>query len=257
MVIQYCSDLHLEFGENKAYMAEHPLQPLGEILLLAGDIVPFSGIEAETAFFDFLSSHFEQTYWVPGNHEYYRSDIRDRTGKMNLRIRTNVSLVNDCVILYKDVRLIFSTLWSRISPEKEGVIRRSMADFHLIRNNGNKLSINDYHRLHEQCRDFLFEELQKKNQQKTIVVSHHVPTFLNYPEKYVDSELSEGFAVELFDLIEQSNANYWIFGHTHEVVPDFLVGNTILTTNQLGYVRFGEHEKFRPGRTIKIADSPG
>jgi predicted phosphohydrolase len=257
MVIQYCSDLHLEFPENKVYMAEHPLKPAGDILLLAGDIVPLAGMDTETAFFDLLSQQFEQTYWVPGNHEYYRSDIKDRTGTMNVKLRSNVSLVNNCVITYKDVRLIFSTLWSRISPEKEAVIRQGMADFHLIKNNGSRLSIDDYHRLHAQCRAFLFEQLNKKNQHDTVVISHHVPTFLNYPEKYADSELSEGFAVELSDLIEQSDVNFWIYGHTHEVIPDFMVGNTLLTTNQLGYVRFREHQKFRPDRTITIADSSG
>ncbi len=250
MEIQYCSDLHLEFPQNREYLKKNPVKPVGEILLLAGDIVPFSGLDAESGFFDFLSDHFEQTYWVPGNHEYYRSEISARSGKIHEKIRANVSLVNNTVLRYKGWRLIFSTLWSRISPEKEEIIRRSMADFRLIRNHGKKLTIDDYNQLHAQCLEFLSRELSNGQGQNTIVVSHHVPTFFNYPAKYRESDLNQGFAVELFDLIELSRVNYWIFGHTHEVVGDFMIGNTILTTNQLGYVEYSEHINFRRDKTI-------
>lgn len=252
MIVQYCSDLHLEFPLNKKYLKANPLKPEGEILLLGGDIVPFSEMDKENVFFDFVADHFERTFWIPGNHEYYHSDINQRRGVVNESIRSNVFLVNNCTIQYKAVRLIFSTLWSRIGPLKEWIIRQSMADFHLIKNHGKKISIMDYNILHEECKAFLTRELQPNVEQKTIVVSHHIPTFLNYPEKYRASDLNEAFAVELFDLIETSNVDYWMFGHSHEVVPDFKIGNTTLTTNQLGYVEYNEHLNFKNNRTVSI-----
>lgn len=244
MKLQYCSDLHLEFPVNKRYLRANPIKPEGEILLLAGDITLFTEIEKEKEFFDFVSDNFEQTYWIPGNHEYYRSDITDRTGKFQESMRSNVSLLNNSTIQYKDVRLIFSTLWSKIDLTKERVIKKSMADFHLIKSNGNKIDVDDYNRLHAEGVEFIRSQIQSDTGTKTIVVSHHLPTFFNYPEKYRHSELNTAFATELSDLIEGSNVDYWIFGHTHEVVPDFKIGKTVLTTNQLGYVEYGENLGF-------------
>lgn len=212
--------------------------------MLAGDILPFAEIEKENDFFNFLSDSFEHTYWIPGNHEYYRSDISERTGTFHEKIRSNVSLLNNSAMEHNGVRLLFSTLWSKINPNFEYVIKKSMADFQLIKNNGKKISGDDYDQLHEDCRAFLMKEFRTVMNLKTVVVTHHLPTFLNYPEKYRDSELNSAFATELFALIEPSNVDYWIFGHSHEVVPDFKIGKTTLTTNQLGYVQYGEHLSF-------------
>jgi hypothetical protein len=52
MKIQYCSDLHLEFPANKIYLRANPIKPEGEILLLAGDIIPFVEMEKENDFFN-------------------------------------------------------------------------------------------------------------------------------------------------------------------------------------------------------------
>jgi hypothetical protein len=87
---------------------------------------------------------------------------------------------------------------------------------------------------------------------KTVVVTHHVPTFMNYPAKYRDSVLNEAFAVELYDIIEPSNAAYWIYGHHHQSIAEFNIGTTRLINNQLGYVKYNEHQRFNSSAMIEL-----
>ena len=245
MKIQYASDLHLEFKENKAYLNENPLPVIGDVLLLAGDIVPFAKLDEHKDFFSLLSDSFSATYWVPGNHEYYHYNIANKMGKIMESIKKNVFLVNNTSVVHEDVKFIFSTLWSNISPMKEYQIQRAMNDFYVIKFRGsNPLSIAQYNKLHADSLAFLKKELELKASTKNVVVTHHVPTFKNYPEQYRDSVINEGFAVELFDFIEAFTPDYWIYDHTHGNTPDFEIGKTKLRTNQLGYVKFGEQEGY-------------
>lgn len=110
MTIQYASDLHLDFRENKTFLLKHTIQPMGDILILAGDIVTFAGMKYHNDFFDYLSANFKTVYWVPGNHEYYHSDINCKVGSFCEAIRHNLFLVNNTTALHGDVKLIFSTM---------------------------------------------------------------------------------------------------------------------------------------------------
>ncbi len=250
MKIQYCSDLHLEFKENKEFLKVNPIKPTGEILLLAGDIVPFAVMNKYNDFFDELSANFKTVYWIPGNHEYYCSDAAKRSGSFNETIRSNVFLINNIALELNKTKFIFSTLWSKISDYNEWQIERSLSDFQVIEYKKYRFSTTHYNQLHKEAFDFIQSEINKKHSGKTFVVTHHVPTFLNYPEKYKGDILNDAFATEMFDFIEASNVDYWLFGHHHHNAPDFKIGNTAMITNQLGYVRHNEHGKFKTDKII-------
>lgn len=252
MKLQYCSDLHLEFPENRKLIKTHPIQAVGDVLILAGDIVPFIEVDKHVKFFDELADKFETVYWVPGNHEYYYFDVAKKSGVLNESIRSNIFLVNNIALQKNNAKLIFSTMWSKISPAYEWQIERGMSDFRVIKYNGSRFSASKYNQLHQESLDFIVEEINKPFEGKTIVVTHHVPTFLHYPEMYKGSALTEGFAVELFDLIQDSNIDYWIYGHHHNNTPDFKIGNTQMLTNQLGYVSQYENALFSTAKTFQI-----
>jgi predicted phosphohydrolase len=252
MKIQYCSDLHLEFIQNNKFIKKHPLKPAGDILVMAGDIVPFAIIEEQHDFFNYLADNFETTYWVPGNHEYYYWDINTKSGTINEAIRSNVFLVNNQTIQTNKARLIFSTLWSAISPDAAFFIQRRMADFSAINFGERVFTPDDYNTLHGQCKNFIEHELAIKADTATMVITHHVPTFLQYPAKYKRDVLNEAFATELHTLIEQSGIDYWLYGHHHFNTPAFNIGKTKLITNQLGYIKFRENAGFKNDAVIEI-----
>ena len=159
MTVQYASDLHLEFPQNKEFLNLHPIQPKGDVLLLAGDIVLFARMDEHADFFSYVSDNFQTVYWVPGNHEYYHFDIATKCGVLNERIRSNVFLVNNITVQHEDINFIFSTMWSKISPEYVWQIERGMNDFHLIKFNGNRFSSVQFNQLHMESMVFLKEEL--------------------------------------------------------------------------------------------------
>ncbi|GBL34694.1 uncharacterized protein L509 [Filimonas sp.] len=252
MLIQYASDLHLEFPANKEFLKLHPLKPVAEVLVLAGDIVPFAVMDKHQDFFSYVSDHFETTYWLPGNHEYYHFDVAKKSGVLNETIRSNVFLVNNTSVVHGNARLVFSTLWSKISPAYQWQIERSLSDFHVIKNKGFRFSSEHYNQMHEESVAYIQNELKTAKDEKVAVFTHHCPTFLNYPKQYKGDILNEAFAVELFELIESSKIDFWVYGHHHSNTPEFTIGKTKLLTNQLGYVQRNEHKLFETNKCIEL-----
>jgi len=203
-------------------------------------------------FFNYLSDNFENTYWIAGNHEYYYADLIERSGAFHEKIKSNVHLLNNTTIKQGEVEIIFTTLWSKISPANQWTIFNSMNDFRLIKHQKALLSIELYNQLHNESFQFLQNTFDVVNSAKRIVVTHHAPTFMNYPEAHRGDASNEAFAVELFDFIKQHQPELWIYGHTHGNVSDFVIDKTNLVTNQLGYVRNNEHALFSNDKIVEL-----
>ncbi len=252
ITIQYCSDLHLEFDMNRKWIGKYPLAVKGDVLLLGGDIMLFAQQEQHNDFLDYVAANYQVVYWIPGNHEYYHSNIDGRSGTLYEAVRDNVFLVNNTTVRIGDTDLICSTLWSKISPANEWQINRSMNDFKVIKSGDNRLRIAEYNLLHEQARQFVEEAVMGSTAKHKVVLTHHVPTLMNYPPKYKGDVLNEAFAVEMHDFIEGSGVDCWLYGHTHYNTPDFTIGNTRMLTNQLGYVQYGENKHFNNAKTFTV-----
>ena len=96
------------------------MEPVGDILILAGDI-GYLGDDGlmKHPFWDWASENFKEVIAIPGNHELYRRfDINELTEDWEHRIRTNVRYVyNKLIHLDETTDLIASTLWAKIPPE--------------------------------------------------------------------------------------------------------------------------------------------
>jgi predicted phosphohydrolase len=255
MNFQFASDLHLEFAQNKKLLSKKPILPVQENLIIAGDLMPLSAMDQHQDFLNFLSDHFKMTYWLPGNHEYYGSDLATIPSNFEESIRPNILLLNNITKEISDpegpIELIFSTLWSYIPPHLTEIATMRVQDFSQIQWKGSKMTPQVYNQLHQNALDFLEPALASKTARK-MVISHHLPSFMNYPKKHQNDSINACFASNLDDFMQKTTQNDWIFGHHHVNIPPFLIGKTRLYTNQLGYVKFKEGAGFDRSATITV-----
>ena len=251
MRVQYCSDLHLEFEQNSEYFTTNPLNVSGDILILAGDVVPLHDEFLSNSFFSFVSKNYKQVFWVPGNHEYYYKNIADYSMSFNTQFLGNINIVNNIDFHYEGIQFIFSTLWSRISKGNEKNIEQSVSDFECITNNDKKFKTSDFNKLHNESICFIKQSLYG-NKNKTVVVTHHLPSALCNSPAHNTSPIKEAFCIDLTDYIEECNANFWIYGHSHFNQKPLFIGNTIMLTNQLGYVHLKEYGLFKQNAYFSV-----
>ena len=258
MKIQYASDLHLEFAENRNFIENGGIMPIGEILVLAGDISYLCDRKMmKRQFFDWCAEHFRETFIVPGNHEFYHGyDIALTMENYEFAYRDNVRYMNNRSLVIGDTELFFTTLWTRISPLHLWEIQRGMNDFKHGILEGRRLTANDLDELHERCLLWLEAALADSKAMHKIVVSHHCPTMCEEFNGYPGGVLNSAFQVNLDEFIRRCGADYWIYGHTHYAGGSGAkIGETMLLCNQLGYVFYGEHKRFDGAAVIEIDEA--
>jgi predicted phosphohydrolase len=230
---------------------------VGDILVLAGDIMPLKELEKHKNFIDFIAANWNTCLWIPGNHEFYHTDLSIYDGPVNIKVRENVHIVNEKSIVINNVEFICATLWSKIDERNNFFVINGLNDFKAIKYNDEILSVDQFNKVHDRHKSFIKKQLSARSSaiESQIVVTHHVPTLINYPEDYLNSPINNAFASEQNELIKNQRPDFWIYGHHHRNVNSFQLHETYMLTNQLGYVEHNEHVKFKTSRILK-AGSP-
>lgn len=252
--IQYASDLHLEFPENTRFLENSPIQPVADVLVLAGDM-GYLGNEdyVEHSFWDWASRNYEQVIVIPGNHEFYQGyDLGKLHNGWSMEIRPNVKCYYNAVIpLTDDIDLIASTFWGHIEAKDAFVTERSVNDFYYIKANGVVMNSQLFNEENDKCRAFIKKSVTESNAKHVIVATHHVPSYELVSPQFMGSPINGAFTVELGNFIVHSPIEYWIYGHSHRNI-DKVIGGTKCVSNQLGYVSHGEHLFFDFSKCITI-----
>jgi predicted phosphodiesterase len=248
MKVQVASDLHLERGDNTHYILNNPLEVVGDVLVLAGDICNRGREDLVSYFFDDVKEKYKKVIYIPGNHEYYGTNFVENDLSF-IEEDGNLVSLNNVVYEYEGVRFVCSTLWSGVSEATTNGIN----DYYAVGN----FTKSTENIVHQKCKDFIKDALTHTFEGKTVVVSHHLPLLQCIDSQYKDSPLNDAFASDQSFIFGQFDIDLWIHGHTHGTVELDYEG-TRVACNPLGYCRrmsdytYRENDNFKKDYVIEL-----
>jgi len=248
MLVQYASDLHLEFQPDKLTFEDIavPVKNSNEcmtILILAGDICTTQCLDVLKRFLIYCKQNWREVIYIPGNHEFYNTSIAKaiqilREICLELEVNFSTELKFTFPIYDKtcktNVHIIATTLWSYVDTNHESAVVQSINDYKLIEGFDVKTS----NAMHFKARQFLSSSIQEFKDEdpncKIIVVTHHAPLLKGTSSsRYENATTNVAFCSDCSDLM--LNVDVWIFGHTHYNMNPFKHNSTMITSNQRGY----------------------
>lgn len=230
MKIHLLSDLHTEFGNRL------PDPRPADVLVLAGDIGV--GRHEVKRILNHYSPFYNHVFYVPGNHEYYGSTMRELD---DLEVPGNVhAAINPIAIIIEGVKFIGASLWTDFhdSPSSAMIAARMINDFRVIKN----FTVHDSIKLNKQHKQFI----EQNYEPGCVIVTHFLPSLECVAPQYKNSPANPYFANNL-DV--KDYACDWLFGHTHNFMQK-TVGKCKLHANPLGYPH--ENAVFQENYTIIV-----
>jgi predicted phosphodiesterase len=238
------SDLHLEVDPTF-----RPPSTGADVLILDGDIAP--GTDGVAAF----ANHGSPVIYVPGNHEFYHSDVTT----MRERLRKHAAaagihfLERDELVL-NGVRFLGTTLWTDFDlygPSRLAEVfaeaQRHVRDFRRIRHGDRLITPEDTIDFHREALAWLTARLDEPFSGSTVVITHHAPHPASVHPRWHDNPVNPAFVSDLTRLM--GKADLWIHGHTHDSF-DYTIGGTRVLCNPKGYR--DENRSFRPDLTVTV-----
>lgn len=248
MRFQYFSDLHLEcYVIDDIY--KFNIEANAPFLILAGDIGwPDTNIYIE--FLKYVSTMFEYVFLISGNHEYFEHNNKNyndfsKIQEIDLCIRSVVHNLKNVIYLQNDIFIIpetdliiyGGTFWTNIKEEEEEYIITTTSDFKHIPN----ITPDKVRKLHSLAVNELTYYLNKYENKKFIVISHHLPQYSLINSIYLNEKNNSTYATDI-KIADNERIINWICGHTHykTKIGKFLV-NPIGYPNQNQNVNFNEY----------------
>ncbi len=258
--IQYLSDLHLEVKSNNEFLRKNPLKVSGDILLIAGDtLVLNTPTFSSHPFWNWASKNFKEVFVCFGNREFHNfSNVSDFPNGYKGIIREDLKNVhyfyNSIINLTSEIDLIISTLWTYINPKDYETIEKGMKGFKKIKYNGHLIKAEEHSKEYLKCFEFLKNAVKESKAKHKIIMTHHAPSFSLVHKDYLGGNkeiYNQAYYVELDEFIKENKIDYCIYGHTHRNV-DGKIGNTMIVTNQIGFVNDGDNKGFDSSKYILI-----
>lgn len=250
MKILVLSDLHLEFAPLELPPSD------ADLVILAGDI------HTKRRSIKWADNTFNvPVVLVPGNHEYWGENLTLLPEKLkNLANGTRVKVLNRDAFFIEGIRILGGTCWTDYSLSANAPLamwqaRQVMRDFKKIREGSSyrKLIPEDLRADNAKFRNWLRTQLALPFKGKTVVVTHHAPSSLSIPQRYLerDSLLLESASYASSLEHEMEGVDLWIHGHTH-FSRDYLVKGTRVVCNPRGYAGLELNPDFDPQLVLNI-----
>jgi predicted phosphodiesterase len=132
--VQLLSDLHFEYDADGGEAFARSVEVAGDVLVLAGDILPLQSLEAVRRAFGWFCARFPHVVYVPGNHEYYKTSPVEADALLAACAGAlpNLHVLNPGLAVIDGTRFVGGTMWFP-ATEDEPRYRGFLTDFSLIR----------------------------------------------------------------------------------------------------------------------------
>jgi predicted phosphodiesterase len=240
------SDLHVEFAPFPAVQGRQRIDQGVDVVILAGDIhVGTQGLVwSRQTFPD------KPIVYVSGNHELYDGHWCNTLDLMREQARIqDVHLLENDGVFVGGVQFLGTTLWTDFElfgahtrDAAMAAAKRTMVDYRAIAIDSSPdttatastrcLQPMDTLERHRISRAWLDQALQHADPARTVVITHHYPSFQSTAPMYQQDLGSAAFGSDLEHWM--GRAALWVHGHTHSSF-DYGLNGTRVVCNPRGY----------------------
>ena len=229
--IAVVSDIHLEFRDY-GYILPSVENESDTILVLAGDISPAKTVHLHTDFFNDCVDRFKDVIYIMGNHEHYGGNFTETYDHIRKFLPEDIHFINNDWVIIDGVKFVCGTMWSLIPDEDYAYVKQNLSDYYVISNFDRKFIPFDSSIEFNKFIKFLLNEVNPD--EKTVVVTHHAPSYKSVADMYLGDRLNCAFSSNCDDLIGELKPNVWIHGHHHSS-SYYMLHDTRVICNPVGY----------------------